>query len=125
MALVNPANSLSLYLISIGNNQFVKLSLKASSYSAGLLAVLGLIPVVDGRSFNNRILVGQGRLAAMHNGCFGINLIYARTPTVNLTAKVLCSPTKADTVFQDARGQTYNGKNIIDVRVPRRQKYTI
>lgn len=124
MALVNPANALSPYLISIGNNQFVKLSLKASSYSAGLETALGLIPVIDGRSYNNRILVGQGRLAAMQNGCFGINLVYARTANVNLIAKVLCSPTKADTIFQEGKGQTYNGKNIVEVRVPRRQKYT-
>lgn len=121
---INEANALSPYLITLGNNRFVQIKLKASSYNAGLEAALGLIRVIDGRSLNNRNIVGSGRLAAMENGCFGINLIYARTARVNLTAKVLCSPTKADTIFTEGRNQTYNGKNIIEVRVPRRQKYS-
>lgn len=119
------ANQRSPFLIDIGNNKVVKLQLKASSLDAALRPVLGITALPEsGEVPDGKILVGQGREAAMRNGCFGINLVYAKTATKNQTAKVLCSPTKADTVFQDAKGKTYASKNIVDVRVPRRRVYT-
>lgn len=125
MAVINPANVRSPYLIDVGNNKVVKLQLKATSMDAGLATSLGITKLPDtGAVPEGKTLVGQGRLAAMQNGCFGVNLVYARTPTVNLTAKVLCSPTKADTIFTEGKGKTYNGKNIVEVRVPRRRIYT-
>lgn len=125
MAVINTANVRNPYLIDVGNDKVVKIQLKESSYSAGLAGALGLTKMADtGEIPAGKTLVGQGKLAAMQNGCFGVNLVYARTPTINLTAKVICSPTKADTVFTAARSQTYNGKNIVEVRVPRRRTYT-
>jgi hypothetical protein len=122
---VPTTNARSPYLIDVGNNKVVKLQLKASSMDAGLIGVLGIAPMAaSGEVPVGKTLVGTGRLAAMQNGCFGINVVYAKTATKSQTAKVLCSPSKADTVFVEARGKTYNGKNIVDVRVPRRRVYT-
>jgi len=118
-------NARSPFLIDVGNNKVVKLQLKASSLDEGLRPSLGITSLPDsGEVPTGKILVGSGRLAAMQNGCFGINLVYAKTATKNQTAKVLCSPTKADTIFVDGRGKTYAGKNIVEVRVPRRRVYT-
>lgn len=118
-------NARSPYLIDIGNKKYVRLQLKASSFDAALLPVLGIIPLpANGAVPDGGTLIGTGRQAAMQNGCFGINLVYARTATKNQTAKVLCSPTKADTVFNDAKGKTYASKSIVEVRVPRRRVYT-
>lgn len=117
-------NARSPYLIDVGNNKVVKLQLKASSLDA-LAPVLGLTALpATGAIPDGKTLVGSGKMAAMQNGCFGINLVYAKTATKNQTAKVLCSPTKADTVFTDARGKTYADKSIVEVRVPRRRVYT-
>lgn len=125
MAVINAANVRSPYLIDVGNNKVVKMQLKASAFDTGLATALGITKMGEtGELPAGKILVGQGKLAAMQNGCFGINLVYARTANVNLTAKVLCSPTKADTIFQEGKGKTYNGKNIVEVRVPRRRVYT-
>lgn len=125
MAEVIGTNARSPFLIDVGNNKVVKMQLKAASYDEALRPVLGLTAMAaSGEVPAGKTLVGSGRLAAMQNGCFGINLVYAKTATKNQTAKVLCSPAKADTVFNDARSKTYNGKNIVEVRVPRRRVYT-
>jgi hypothetical protein len=117
-------NARTPYFIDVGNKKVVRLQLKESSLGA-LAAVLGLTKApASGEVPEGTTLVGSGKLAAMQNGCFGINLVYAKTNLKNQVAKVLCSPAKADTVFQDARGQQYAGKNIIEVRVPRRRVYT-
>lgn len=119
------SNAKSPYLIEITGNKVVKLQLKTSSYDSTLLTALGLTKLPDnGEIPQGKTLVGVGRQAAMMNGCFGVNLIYARTASQNQTAKVLCSPTKADTVFEQAKTATYNGKNIVEARVPRRRIYT-
>jgi hypothetical protein len=125
MAEVIGTNARSPFFIDVGNNKVVKLQLKAASVDEGLRGTLGLtLAPASGEAPAGKSLVGSGRLAAMQNGCFGINLVYAKTATKNQTAKVLCSPAKADTVFIDARGKTYAGKNIVEVRVPRRRVYT-
>jgi hypothetical protein len=125
MAEVVGTNARSPFLIDVGNKKAVKLQLKASSMDETLRPTLGITPLpATGEVPTGITLVGSGRLAAMQNGCFGINLVYAKTATKSQTAKVLCSPTKADTVFVDAKGKTYAGKNIVDVRVPRRRVYT-
>lgn len=119
------SNARSPFLIDVGNNKVVKLQLKASSIGSTLQGKLGLTALpASGAVPEGKVLVGTGKMAAMQNGCFGINLVYAKTATKNQTAKVLCSPTKADTIFSDARGDTYASSNIVDVRVPRRRVYT-
>ena len=123
MATTATTNARTPFLIDVGNNKVVKLQLKASSVDEGLRTSLGLT-VMGAEVPADKTLVGSGRLAAMQNGCFGINLVYAKTPTKNQTAKVLCSPTKADTIFTEGRGKTYAGKNIVEVRVPRRRVFT-
>lgn len=113
------------HFIDIGNNKVVRLQLVATSYSAGLLGDLGITAApASGEVPQGKTLVGVGRTAAMQNGCFGVNLVYAATATKSQTAKVLCSPTKADSVFTDAKSSTYRSKNIIEVRVPRRRVYS-
>src|SRR3569832_1674834 len=125
MAEVIGTNARSPFFIDVGSNKVVKLQLKASSMDETLRPVLGLtVAAASGEVPQGKTLVGSGRLAAMQNGCFGINLVYAKTASKNQTAKVLCSPTKADTVFNDARSKTYAGKNIVEVRLPRRRVYT-
>jgi hypothetical protein len=125
MAELVGTNARSPFFIDVGNNKVVKMQLKASSLDEGLRPVLGITAApISGEVPSGKTLVGSGRLAAMQNGCFGINVVYSKTATKNQTAKVLCSPTKADTVFVDARGKTYAGKNIVEVRVPRRRVYT-
>lgn len=116
-------NARSTFSIDLPGNKIVLLSLKESSFDPGLRTALGLTIVKDGEVPAGKTLVGRGRLAAMQNGCFGVNLVY-RKGNKSQTAKVLCSPTKADTVFQEAISKTYNSKNIVEVRVPRRRIFT-
>lgn len=115
------------HFISVNDTEVVKLQLVSSSYSAGLLTALGISEKsTTGEVPQGKTLVGQGVQAALERGCFGINLVYNATATKNQTAKVLCSPTKADTVFAKtggARSQTYRSKNIVEARVPKRRIY--
>lgn len=113
------------HFIEVGGDKVVRLQLVSASYNAGLLGNLGITKApASGEPPTGKTLVGVGRLGAMQNGCFGVNLVYAATATRNQTAKVLCSPSKSDTVFTAAKGNTYRGKNIVEVRVPRRRIYT-
>lgn len=112
------------FYIDVGNSKVVRLQLIATNYNSGLLSELGITAAgAGGEPPTGKTLVGSGRLAAMQNGCFGINLVYIKTGTKTQTAKVLCSPTKADTIFQNGKGQTYAAKNITEVRVPRRRVF--
>jgi hypothetical protein len=125
MAGTTATNARSPFFIDVGNNKVVKLQLKASSIDESLRGVLGLTAAAaSGEVPAGKSLVGKGKLAAMQNGCFGINLVYEKTASKTQTARVLCSPTKADTVFQEARAKTYASKNIVEVRVPMRRVYT-
>lgn len=112
------------FYIDVGNAKVVRLQLVATNFNAGLLTQLGISSAgAGGEPPAGKTLVGSGRLAAMQNGCFGINLVYIKTGSKTQTAKVLCSPTKADTIFVEGKGQTYAGKNVTEVRVPRRRIY--
>jgi len=112
------------YFIDVTATTVVKLQLVDASISA-VATELGLTKAAaSGEVPTGKTLVGTGRLAAMQAGCFGVNLVYAATALKNQTAKVLCSPTKADTVFVAARGKTYRSKPIVEVRVPRRRTFT-
>lgn len=113
------------HYISVSANGVVRLQLVSASYNADLLTDLGITKGdASGEAPAGKTLVGVGRLAAMQNGCFGVNLVYSATATRNQVAKVLCSPTKADSIFVDGKTDTYRGKNIVDVRVPRRRVFT-
>lgn len=119
-------NARSPFTIDVTDVLVVKLQLKASSFDAGLRTELGIAPLPDsGEVGSGKTLIGTGKRSAMQNGCFGVILVYARTATKNQSARVLCSPRKADTIFKNGKGKTYNGKNIVDVRVPARRVYVI
>lgn len=115
------------HFIDVGNNEVVQIQLVSSSYGAGLLSALGISGASStGEVPDGKTLAGKGALAALERGCFGINLVYNATATRVQTAKVLCSPAKADTVFDKnagARKQTYRGKNIVDAKVPKRRVF--
>lgn len=114
------------HYIDITATTVVKLQLVAESYSTGLLTDLGITKGTGttGEVPQGKTLIGSGRLAAAQRGCFGVNLVYPATPTRNQTAKVMVSPTKADSVFIDAVGSAYRSKDVIEVRVPKRRTYT-
>ncbi len=112
------------FFIDVGNNKVVQVQIIKSSYSAGLLTALGMTEDTTGEVPAGKALVGKGRLAAMQNGCFGVVLVYKVSATKYQRAKVLCSPTKADTIFADAKDDTYRSKNIVEVTVPKRRVLT-
>ena len=113
------------HFIDVGGNRVVRLQLIKANFDGGLGIELGIVAATTeaGEVPAGKTLVGDGKEAAMRLGCFGVNLVYARTGTKKQTAKVLCSPTKSDTVFQNAKSKNYGTKNIIDVRIPRRRVY--
>lgn len=107
------------HVISINDNKKVQLQLKDSSYSAGLKTALGISTATAGE----QNVVGYGREDAFENGCVPVVLVYEARAGKLQSARVLCSPSKADTIFAGAVGQTYNGKKIVKVRFPRRRVY--
>lgn len=112
------------YLVDVGNNKVVQLNIKKESYTGDLATDLGYTLLGEtGEIPAGKTLVGKGRLAAMQNGCFPISLVYAFDSKTLRVAKVLCSPTKSDSIFVDAKTDTYRGKNIVEVRVPKRRIY--
>jgi hypothetical protein len=116
-------NNRTPYLIAITTAKVVRIQAKASAVSA-VEGTLGYTQLTEtGEIPSGKTLVGKGKAAALANGVFGITIDYAKTATKIQSAKLLCSPTKADTVFTEIKGKTYAGKNIIDARVPRRRIY--
>lgn len=110
------------YLIGVGNNKIVLIQIPAASYGDTLLGYLGMTPLpTTGEIPAGKIQVGQGREAALQNGCFGIILVYQVTTLKQQRARVLVSPEKADTIFRDANNTTYKGKRIVKVEIPRRR----
>lgn len=109
------------YLIDVGNNKVVLLQVVATSIS-NVADDLGMTQLpATGELPAGKTQVGQGRRAAMENGCFPIILVYQISSTKQQRAKVLCSPSKSDTIFVDGRSATYRGKNIIRVEIPKRR----
>lgn len=115
------------HFIDVGNNNVVLIQLVSTSYSAGLLTALGISEKsTTGEVPQGKTQIGRGSEDALKNGCFGVNLVYNATATRVQTAKVLCSPTKASTIFSrdnGARNQTYRGKNIVEAKVPKRRTF--
>lgn len=112
------------YLLISGTN-YVKLQLIKANFTAGLNTSLGITAGsgTAGDKPAGSSVVGTGKTSALQNGCFAINLVYAKTATKNQTAKVLCAPSKADTVFNTVVSNKYGTLDIVDVRVPRRRIY--
>lgn len=101
--------------------KFIELQLKDSAYNAGLKGKLG---IQDTAPSDAAQIVGSGREDALQNGAVPVVLTYKVTDTKTQSAKVLCSPEMADTIFSEGVGQTYRGKRITKVRFPRRRVYT-
>lgn len=106
--------------LQIKAGKFIELQLKDAAYSAGLKTQLG---IQDAAPADASQIVGSGREDAMQNGAVPVVLTYRVTDSKTQTARVLCSPEKADTIFAGAVGQTYAGKRITKVRFPRRRVY--
>lgn len=117
-------NPRSPYFIDVGNNRVVKLQLADAAFADGtLLTSLGITKGVapDFGPPAGKQKVADGRQAALQLGCFAVNLVYDVSATKKQTAKVLVSPTKADTIFAEAKTKKYRNLNISDIRIPRRR----
>lgn len=113
------------HFLTIKGNNVVRLQLVTTSFSAELLTALGIVKGnANGDVPDGKTLVGSGKNAAILNGCFPLNLVYDVGAGKTQTAKVLVAPANADTAVNAAKAATYRGKQIIDVRPPRRRTYT-
>ena len=114
------ANARRSFFLEISSTKKIELVLKKANYGTDLQTVLGLSTAdpAEGQ------LAGKGISTALENGAVPINLVYRTKKGKTQAAKVLCSPGKADTVFNDAKGKKYAGQEIIEVRFPRRRVYT-
>lgn len=112
------------FYLTIKGNSVVRLQLVASAFSAELLTALGIQKgATNGDVPDGKTLIGSGRNAAILNGCFPVNLVYDVGAGKTQTAKVLVAPANADTAVAAAKSAKYRGKQIIDVRPPRRRVY--
>ena len=109
------------HYMQIAQDQYIQLNLVAGNYDGGLDTVLGM---QESEPADPTHVIGTGFTAALKRGAVPLRLVYKAANGKNQTAKVLCSPATADTVFNDAIGQSYAGKPIVEVRFPRRRVYT-
>lgn len=107
------------WFILIRNNTYVKLILPKATMSTGLAGVAGYVQEVP----EGALVIGTDKATALQFGCVAFNIYYEKPNGKTGTAKVVVSPSKADTFYTDARTQTYKSRNITNVRVPRRIKY--
>lgn len=115
------AKTRTAYFIDIGNNKIVKV--KALKTSIGEIAAnLGYTEDADGNPPDGKILVGTSREDALTNGCFPIAVYYTKNKHERM-AKLLVSPTKADTVATELKGKKYAGNPIVKVTPVRRRKF--
>lgn len=113
------------HYITVSGNNVIQLQLVASSYSAGLLTALGITKGNEnGEVPQGKTQIGAGREDALLNGCFPIVVTYDMPGNKKQTAKLLCSPSKADTIMAEVKQQTYRGRNISKARPPRRRVFT-
>lgn len=117
-------NNRDTFLLDMGNNKVVQLNLKTASLDETLRPVLGYTINSDGKVPDGKVLVGTNKEEAMRSGAVPVILRYKAASGKLQSAKVLCSPAKADTVFADAVGKTYNGRPIMRVGFPRRRVYS-
>jgi len=94
---------------------------------ASLKAELGITDTEPSATGNS--VVGKGRLTALLNGCFPISVVYKRPTTADpqklQTGKVMCSPVKADTIFNTINTKKYRAYDIVEARPVRRRVFVI
>lgn len=117
---VTSANDRSTFYIKTNSSgDHIALNLRKQAFSdAGLRTALGIDTAKPTGS-----LVGNSKAEALESGCVPVVLVYKSARGRLQTAKVLCSPSTADTVFTTARGKKYAGREIETVRFPRRRVY--
>ena len=112
------------YFLEINANVVVELQVIEKNITA-IAADLGYTKAADdGTLPTGKTVVGNSREDALELGCLPIRIAY-RKGTKTQSALLLCTPTKADTVFKSLVGKTYDGKRIVKVRPVRRRRYTI
>lgn len=105
--------------LKIKEGKFIKLQMNNSA-SAGLLTELG---IQEAAPADPTQIVGTGKEDALENGAVPVRVYYSRANGRTSAASVLCSPERADTIFRNAIGKNYAGRNIEKVRFPRRRVY--
>lgn len=112
------------YYLEINANSIVELQLIEKNVTA-IAAELGYTKAGDdGTIPAGKTLVGNSREDALELGCLPIRVAY-RKGTKTQSAVLLCTPTKADTVFKNLLGKNYAEHKITRVRPIRRRRYTI
>ncbi|MCY7381261.1 MAG: hypothetical protein LH628_01485 [Microcoleus sp. CAN_BIN18] len=112
------------YFLEINDSSVVELQLIEANL-AGIFADLGYTKApADGSLPTGKTLVGSSREDALEMGCLPVRVAY-RKGTKTQSALLLCTPTKADTVFKNLPGKKYAGFTIVKVRPVRRRRYTI
>lgn len=118
------ASKRAAYYLEINSNSVVELQLIEKNITS-IAATLGYVKVAeDGALPTGKTLVGNSKEDALELGCLPLRVAY-RKGTKTQSAVLLCPPSKADTVFKDLLGKTYDGKKIVKVRPIRRRRYTI
>jgi hypothetical protein len=107
------------WYIKIRNNTFVKLLLPKSTVGDDLATTAGYQKEITDAD----LVIGTDKAAALQFGCVAFNVYYTNAQGKNSTAKLVVSPTKADTFYTEARTKKYKSRDITNVRVPRRIKY--
>lgn len=108
------------YYVLIKNNNYVRINLVKAAISAELATAAGYVQELP----NGANQIGNSKEDAMNNGCVGFNVYYKGNTGRLQAAKLIVSPSKADTFRQAAMNSNYRDKKIENVRVPRRVKYT-
>lgn len=90
-----------------------------------LKTVLGYVSVDKDKEVpEGKSLIGNTKQEALENGCVPVVLSYFKG-SKKMSAKVLCSPTKVDTIFKAAIGLAYGGGKVVKVFPVRRRVYTM
>ncbi len=105
----------------VADGKYAEVKLRKSSFSGALATELGIEWTLPGGA----AVIALGKAASVVAGCFPIILEYEVRDGITQTTRVLCAPTKADTIGQGAMGKTYNGKPIKAVRAPRRRVFVV
>lgn len=115
------------HFLTITGNNVVKLNLIKTNYDDGLNGVLGQVAAATdaGEVPAGKSQVGVGKPDALDRGCFGIVIVYEKTAKIRQNAIVTVSPSKADTVFSEAKNKKYNGKNIVRAQPKRHRIYSV
>jgi len=112
------------YFLEINATVVVELQVIEKNITA-IAADLGYTKAAaDGTLPAGKTVVGNSREDALELGCLPIRIAYKKG-TKTQSALLLCTPTKADTVFKSLVGKNYAEHRIVKVRPVRRRRYTI